>query len=169
MGSGEVKGIFRIGVLSVSADNVFTLRNRTVTIQHQLPADTAERYRRFILAWRGRRSGKPKYTGVRLTGLFKARKKHGLFVGSADMDKVEELVAIIKKAQKTETGLAVFLWKNPDPEEGRPLYSLVIDVSKDAEDQPRRKQRAIEPDDEEDKDEDDEDEEEAEDDEELPF
>ena len=96
------------------------------------------------MAWKKRTS---KYTGVRLTGLFRSRKKRNLFVGSADGDKIEQLIAIIKKARKQEAELAVFLWRNPDAEEGKPMFSLVIDVS-NSDERPRRKARHIEPDDE---------------------
>lgn len=109
--------------------------------------------------------GKKKGTSLRLTGLFKT-KKRGLFVGSvdADSDQMSGLIDKIKAAKADEKGLVCFLWRN-DPDEEGPAYTLSMDVSQDDyEGRPKKKRKPVEDDD----DESDEDEEKDEDDE-VPF
>jgi len=102
---------------------------------------------------------KKKGTSVRLTGLFKT-KRRGLFVGS--VTELDDMKSKIKQAIADEKGLVFFLWRN-DPEEEGPAYTLSMDVSQD-EDRPKKKQRP-EP---EDEDEDDDDDEEKDEDD-VPF
>lgn len=74
-------------------------------------------------------------SSIRLTGMFKS-KKRGLAVGSiTDLD---ELIALVKKARAEEQGLVFFLWRNDieDDEKKQPDYTLYADVNKD-EDRPR--------------------------------
>lgn len=122
---------------------------------------------------------KKKGTSLRLTGLFKA-KKRGLFVGSAS--ELGELIDVVKKAKADEAGLVFFLWRNQldeDSDKKQPDFTLYVDVNQE-EDRPR-KRRKIEDDDEDEPrpkkkgkkpvedDDDDEPEEKDEDDDEVPF
>ena len=129
--------VFPIGKITISATGVFTLVNRRTTIQHQLPPDVAERYRRYLVAY-----GKKKFTSVRLTGLFKT-KKPGLFVGSVALKDLGDLIAKIKEAREKELGLTFFAWKN-DPErykgEGTPpALNLTVDVERPREERSTRR------------------------------
>ena len=96
------------------------------------------------------RSGKskgsgPNGTSVRVTGLFGTKRK-GLFVGSLNDEKIQELVKLIKKAISSEKEITVFLWKSKF-EEG-PRYSLNMDLAQDrAERDSRKPKRRIEEDD----------------------
>ena len=117
------------------------------------------------MAFNFRNKAKKKGTSVRLTGLFKT-KRRGLWVGSVtELDPMKDK---IRKAIADEKGLVFFLWKNED--EDGPAYTLSMDVSSD-EDRPKGKpygkpkRKPVEDDDE---DEDDEAEEKG-DDEEVPF
>lgn len=107
--------------------------------------------------------GKGKKKGVRLTGLFRTKRK-GLYVGKVRAD--EELSALkklIKKAEAEGSDLTMFVWKNKD--EDGPAFTLVADIAQDAEGGKRRKRRD---EDDEDEDQDEEDDEDGEDDED-PF
>jgi len=86
---------------------------------------------------RGSRRGKNEN---RITGLNKTKTKN-LYVGSAEGEYLDRLVAKIKKAKATGKGVVFFLWRNDGKFEGPP-FSLNVDVSQDS------KRRAIEPDDE---------------------
>lgn len=91
--------------------------------------------------------GKPKKkqgTSVRLTGLFKT-KKRGLFVGS--VDEKEAMTDVVKQAIQQNKGIVFFLWRNNEAEEGAPLYTLYMDVSQDEGSRPKRRE-IVEPDDE---------------------
>ncbi len=90
----------------------------------------------------GNRSGT-----VRLTGMFKAKAKRGLWVGS--MDELEPLVDLVRKAVKTKSGLVFFLWRNEESEHG-PVFALSVAESNDEGRGARRSSRAIEPADDED-------------------
>jgi hypothetical protein len=116
------------------------------------------------MAFKFRGKGKKKGTSLRLTGMFKS-KRRGLAVGSVDAgsDQMAGLIDKIKAAKADDKGLVWFLWRNEE-EEG-PAFTLSVDVSQD-EDRPKKKRRP-EPD--EDDDEGDEDEDTDEKDDEVPF
>lgn len=111
------------------------------------------------------RGKKKKGTSVRLTGMFKT-KRRGLWVGS--VTEIDEMKSKIKTAIAEDKGLVFFLWKNED--EDGPAYTLSMDVSQD-EDRPKGKtygkpkRKPVEDDDEDQ----DEESEEKDDDEEVPF
>lgn len=109
------------------------------------------------------RGKKKKGTSVRLTGMFKT-KRRGLWVGS--VTEIDEMKSKIKTAIAEDKGLVFFLWKNED--EDGPAYTLSMDVSQD-EDRPKgkpfKKRKPVEDDDEDQ----DEESEEKDDDEEVPF
>lgn len=72
------------------------------------------------------KGGKKKGTSVRLTGMFKT-KRRGLYVGS--VTEIDEMKSRIKTAIAEDKGLVFFLWKNDD--EDGPAYTLSMDVSQD--------------------------------------
>lgn len=95
--------------------------------------------------YRGKK-GKKKGTSLRLTGLFKSKKKRGLAVGS--ITELDDLKDLLKKAIAEEKGLVVFLWRNEvddDSDKKQPDFTLYMDVNQEDEDRPRR--RKIEDDD----------------------
>jgi hypothetical protein len=90
---------------------------------------------------------KGNYSGVKATGLF-ATKRKGLYVGTISPEKVEEVVALIKKALKQERGITAFLWKSKY--EDGPKFSLSLDVAQERNDRGAKpKRKPIEDDDEE--------------------
>jgi len=101
--------------------------------------------------------GKPQGSSVRLTGLFKT-KRNGLYVGSLNAEKIEELVVLIKKALKTEKDLTVFLWKSKYDD--GPKFSVNMDLAQDRP-QGGKRRRPIQEDDDTDADNEEEDDEEA--------
>lgn len=90
-----------------------------------------------------RGGGKPKGSGVRLTGLFKT-KRQGLYVGSVNEEKLQELIALIKKAKGEDKEITVFLWKSKFQE--GPLFSLNMDIAQDKPKGGFQKRRPIEDD-----------------------
>lgn len=107
------------------------------------------------------RKGKSKRTSIRLTGLFKTKRK-GMYVGS--VDDMDDLIGKIKEAKKAEKGLVIFSFRNEDAEEGQPVFTMYADVQNEKGSGPK-KRKPIE-DDDEDADEDDETEDK---DDEVPF
>lgn len=118
------------------------------------------------MAFQFRKGSKKKGTSVRLTGLFKT-KRRGLWVGSVtDLD---EMKGKIKQAIAEEKGLVFFLWRNEDAEDGTPAYTISMDVSSDEDGSKKKskpKRKPVEDDEDEDEDEP---EEEEKDDDEAPF
>ena len=76
----------------------------------------------------GFRGKKNSDNGVRMTGLFKT-KKRGCYVGKMRAEEIKPLRLLLKKAIETEKDVAVFLYKN---EEGDgPLFSLKAALNED--------------------------------------
>lgn len=98
------------------------------------------------MAYGNRRGGKPQGSSVRLTGLFKT-KRNGLYVGSINGEKIEELVALIKKALKQEKDITLFLWKSKYDD--GPRFSVNMDLAQDRP-QGGKRRRPIQDDDEDD-------------------
>lgn len=94
--------------------------------------------------------GKSKRTSVRLTGLFKTKRK-GMYVGS--IDNMDDLIGKIKEAKKADKGLVIFSFRNEDAEEGQPLFTMYADVQNEQGSGPK-KRKPIEDDDEDSDDED---------------
>lgn len=79
-----------------------------------------------------RGSGAKKYTSVRLTGLFKT-KKRGLCVGTIQKETIDKLIEKIKEAKKQDREMTVFLWVNDKKdEENQPYFTVSMDVARDA-------------------------------------
>jgi len=93
------------------------------------------------MAFKFRGKSKKKGTSLRLTGLFKT-KRRGLWVGS--VTELDEMKAKFKAALAEDKGLVFFLWKNED--EDGPAYTISMDVQQD-DDRPRGKKRRPEPED----------------------
>ena len=86
-----------------------------------------------------RRGQKSKYTSVRLTGLFKT-KKRGLCVGQIQEETIPALIEKIKEAMKAKKGLTVFLWVNDrKDEENQPYFTVSLDVAQDKAERPAAK------------------------------
>ena len=131
--TGRVSNVARIGlrVLDLDAGTV-SLHNRTNHTTYKRSPEGIERWRNYLMAMNFRNK-KKKGTSVRLTGLFKT-KRRGLFVGSVtELDPMKDK---IRKAIAEDKGLVFFLWRNED-EEG-PAYTISMDVSSD-EDRPKGK------------------------------
>src|SRR5258705_4228101 len=143
-------------------DNRLRLQNRTNDTTIILSPESVTRWRKYLMAFKFR-GKKKKGTSVRLTGMFKT-KRRGLWVGS--VTELEEMKGKIGTAIAEDKGLVFFLWKNED--EDGPAYTLSMDVSQD-EDRPKgkpfKKRKPAEDED----DEQDEETEEKDDDEEVPF
>ena len=79
-----------------------------------------------------RSGGKPKFTSVRLTGLFKT-KKRGLCVGTIQADTIDRMIEKIKEAKKGNKEMTVFLWVNDKKdEENQPYFTVSLDVARPA-------------------------------------
>ena len=66
--------------------------------------------------------------GVRLTGLFLTKRK-GLYVGTLDDAKIDELIALIKKAKNAGKEITAFLWKSTFAT--GPAFSINMDIARD--------------------------------------
>lgn len=77
---------------------------------------------------RGGRAGKGKsnVTSTRITGLFKSAKP-GLYIGGAEGEHLDALIAKIKEAKSAGKGITFFLWKTTFDE--GPPFSLNVDVA----------------------------------------
>lgn len=79
--------------------------------------------------YNGPRRSKSKFTSVRLTGLFKTRKR-GLCVGTVNAEAIDKLIEKIKEAKKQNKELTVFLWVNDKKdEENQPYFTISVDVA----------------------------------------
>ena len=99
------------------------------------------------MAYNGPRRGSgKKYTSVRLTGLFKT-KKRGLCVGTINDEAIDKLIEKIKEAKKQKKELTVFLWAF-SPQEGKPVpeHPPLFTISVDLAQPPPSRGAAIEPD-----------------------
>lgn len=82
------------------------------------------------MAWgnKGKSSGKAKSaTSVRLTGLFKTKKK-GLLVGKLREEDVRGLAKLVKKALTDEKEIVIFAYREEDDKR---LYSLSADIAQE--------------------------------------
>jgi hypothetical protein len=164
--TGRVSNVARIGlrVLDLDAGTV-SLHNRTNHTTYKLSPEGIERWRKYLMAFKFRGKSKKKGTSLRLTGMFKT-KRRGLFVGS--VSELGEMKDKLKAALAEEKGLVFFLWRNEDTEEGGPAYTLSMDVSQE-DDRPKKsygkpKRKPVEDDEDQD-----EEAEEKDDDDEVPF
>lgn len=83
------------------------------------------------MAWgnKGKSSGgtKKSTTSVRLTGLFKTKKK-GLLVGKLREEDVKGLAKLVKKALTDEKEIVIFAYREEDDKR---LYSLSADIAQE--------------------------------------
>src|SRR5574341_691714 len=92
-----------------------------------------------------RRGGKSKYTSVRLTGLFKT-KKRGLCVGTMQTETIGKLIEKIKEAKKLDRELTVFLWvNNKKDDDNQPYFIVSIDVARPPQERPKSNPIADDP------------------------
>ncbi len=81
---------------------------------------------------RGQAGQKSKFTSVRLTGLFKT-KKRGLCVGTIQAETIDRMIEKIKEAKKQDKEMTVFLWVNDKKdEENQPYFTVSLDVARPA-------------------------------------
>ena len=81
--------------------------------------------------------------GLRLTGLFRTKKKN-LRIGNITGESMEGLIALIKKAKQADKGLTVFVWANPPEDDSKLVGAISVALEQDQEDRPQR--RTIKPD-----------------------
>lgn len=83
------------------------------------------------MAYNGPRGSKSKFTSVRLTGLFKT-KKRGLCVGTINEEAIDKLIVKIKEAKQQHKDMTLFLWVNDKKdEENQPYFTASVDVTQD--------------------------------------
>ena len=73
------------------------------------------------------RRGSSEFTKV--TGLFRSKKKKGLYLGSTDAERLDGLIEKIKEARKAKKQLTFFVWKSKY--EDGPVFNLTVDVAQE--------------------------------------
>ena len=122
-----LRRVYPIGVITLEG-NTLRLQNRTYVTSVVLDDEHTERWRKKLMAYGGRGTQQQKGTSLRLTGLFAAKARRGLFVGSMRAEDMPALVEKIKEAKTAGRTLSFFVWKN---DRGGPALSLSVDVERD--------------------------------------
>ena len=126
-----LRRVWRIGVETL-VGNVLSLRNRSGLVgSYQLTPEQTKRWRKVLMP---KRRGNSNFTKV--TGLFRSKKKKGLYLGSTDEERLGALIDKIKEAKKVGKQVTFFLWKSTYDD--GPVFNLTVDLAQDRKEGSRR-------------------------------